>query len=271
MKQEVFGTIREFREVIKRWRKSDGDAISSTAVVSYLDKIEKELRMKSAKSDEGNYCSVSGCVHRSKSKRCTHRCIVAKERDFAELEGRFNTLDFNLKQEIDSLLAKATSNKTGDAERKELVDQAERLVLIIERAYGHENMYIRGISAKIADIRLRGGNDEKKPAKKKFEGNAKDAPLADLADRLSRDARIVCGSVGGCGEVGMRIAKDVETAHLIVAEVAKIESPVKMSGKKAVHLRDVLEADKDRAVEIVRNCREIVRNCREIASKGLGE
>ena len=270
MKQEVFGTIREFREVIKRWRKSDGDAISSTAVVSYLDKIEKELKMKSAKNDEGNYCSASGCVHRSKSKRCTHRCIVAKERDFAELEGRFNTLDFNLKQEIDSLLAKAASKKTGDAERKELVDQAERLVLIIERAYGHENMYIRGISAKIADIRLRGGKDEKTPAKK-TSGNAKDAPLADLADRLSRDARIVCGSVGGCGDVGMRIAKDIETSHLIVAEIAKIESPVKTPGKKAVHLRDVLEADKDRAVEIVRNCREIVRNCSDIASKGLGE
>lgn len=61
--------------------------------------------------------------------------------------------------------------------------------------------------------------------------------------------------------------REYEKAQRIVAELAKVEKPIEPSHIKAggiVHLSEMLEADKNRAVEIV-------RNCRAIADEGAGD
>ena len=46
--------------------------------------------------------------------------------------------------------------------------------------------------------------------------------LAELADKLSYDARIINGAVGGLGCVGKRIAEDICMAQLIVTEISRV-------------------------------------------------
>ena len=59
----------------------------------------------------------------------------------------------------------------------------------------------------------------------------------------------------------------ISKSQRIVAELAKVEESIQLArghGKTFTHLYEFLEADKNRAVEIV-------RNCRVIAAEGAGD
>lgn len=58
-------------------------------------------------------------------------------------------------------------------------------------------------------------------------------------------------------ELDQRRWNAVDKAQRIVAELAKVEKPIDLRTVGMTHLADLLEADKNRAVEIVRNCRAI--------------
>ena len=100
--------------------------------------------------------------------------------------------------------------------------------------------------------------------------------LAELAEFLGKEAEHPSGSfkqkiIEKMGVDGYEryIAKKRKFAKAarIVAELAKVEESIQLArghGKTFTHLYDFLEADKNRAVEIV-------RNCRVIAAEGAGD
>lgn len=59
-----------------------------------------------------------------------------------------------------------------------------------------------------------------------------------------------------------RANDDLAKSKQIIEELAKVEEPIRLArghGKTFTHLADILEASRNRAVEIVRNCRIIAR------------
>lgn len=85
--------------------------------------------------------------------------------------------------------------------------------------------------------------------------------LAELAERLTPKEVL--------NIEGKAVARDVDfdalvKAQRIVAELAKVENPIVLRTVGMTHIADILEADKNRAVEIV-------RNCRMIAMEGAGD
>lgn len=83
--------------------------------------------------------------------------------------------------------------------------------------------------------------------------------LAELAERLEQIAEVERESAVFHGDP-LNASNDIYTAQRIIAELAKVEQPIPLArchGKTFTHLADILEADRNRAVEIVRNCRII--------------
>ena len=84
-------------------------------------------------------------------------------------------------------------------------------------------------------------------------GDKKNA-LAELADEIQGIVTFIYYGSGECGAVE---ARKIAKAQRIVAELAKVEKPIDRRTVGMTHLADMLDADKNRAVEIVRNCRVI--------------
>lgn len=78
--------------------------------------------------------------------------------------------------------------------------------------------------------------------------------LAELADEIQSIVTFIYYGSGKCGVVE---ARKIAKAQRIVAELAKVEKPIDRRTVGITHIADILEADKNRAVEIVRNCRAI--------------
>ena len=93
--------------------------------------------------------------------------------------------------------------------------------------------------------------------------------LAELAKRLRNGLYINPNDKRFDGPVIVRTldANDVLAAQRIVAELAKAEKPIELRTVGMTHLADILKADKNRAVEIARNCRAIAEEGEEDESK----
>lgn len=154
---ELMGDIREFREIMKRWRKSDGDCMSITAVESFVSGLEKKVAKRTAKGDEGHYCPSKSCFLADRKGHCTQRCVVAAHRDLDETLGKYNRLDYDVKMEIERLIATANAKKTAFEAKAELSVTALVLIRAIERSYGHDNGYLAMMRDKIVEIRDRYG------------------------------------------------------------------------------------------------------------------
>ena len=74
--------------------------------------------------------------------------------------------------------------------------------------------------------------------------------LAELAHWLECDTRTL-------ETVSLGQLNRIRKAKRIIAELAKVEKPIDRRTVGMTHLADILDADKNRAVEIVRNCRAI--------------
>lgn len=80
--------------------------------------------------------------------------------------------------------------------------------------------------------------------------------MVELAERLEVEAKFA--------QENGRNGRPIYNASRIVAELAKVENPIDIRTVGMTHLADILESDKKRAVEIV-------RNCRIIAMEGAGD